>query len=96
MARITTEETARLLNAVWSKARVRKPISAFGSRLEVGMTVLARPYHNDPDGYVSIRFTDEDGELHEFTETDDRVDYVEGPEFERLLDAAERSSSQEA
>ena len=69
------EVTQALLRLPWNSALVAKPIYAFGSRLEVGTVVKARPYHNDPEGYVSIRFTDEAGELHEFTESDDRIAY---------------------
>lgn len=73
----TYEQMEALLRAPFKTAKVVRAIHAFGSDLEVGRTVLAKPYHNDPDGWVSIRFTDESGELHEFTESDDRIEYVD-------------------
>jgi len=85
------------LRAPWSTAEVAREhgIYAFGERLEKGRRVLARPYHNDPDDYVSIRFTDSNGELHEFTESKDWVIWIDGPEHERELDEMERKYTRE-
>lgn len=71
------EETEALLRAPWQFAKVTRRIRAFGEDLNEGRIVMAKPYHNDPDDYVSIRFTDADNELHEFTESKDRIEYME-------------------
>ena len=73
----TYEETIELLRAPFRRARVTKPIYAFNFQLEPGDVVSAKPYHNDPDGYVSIRHRGPDGEPHEWTEYDDRIEYLE-------------------
>ena len=77
----TVDETRALLRAPWRRAEVTKPIYAFGDRLEAGDIVKAKPYHNDPLGYVSILFRDSNGELHEFTEAGDRIRYVDPVEL---------------
>lgn len=81
----TYEETEKLLRAPFRKATVSIAMYAMGERLEVGTTVQAKPYHNDPDGWVSIRFRDSAGELHEFTESDDRIEYADRKALEALL-----------
>lgn len=75
MAAIPFYITERLLRLPFVPALVAGEfgIHAFGSHLPTGTKVMAKPYHNDPHGWVSIRFRDEQGELHEFTESEDRI-----------------------
>lgn len=85
MSTPTYDETQTMLRAPFRRAVVAKRMLAMGTELLPGDEVQAKPYHNDPEGYVSIRFRDSSGQLHEFTETDDRIAYLSDDESETLL-----------